>query len=140
MSQTLFTRIIQGQIPGTFVYRDDLCVAFMTINPITAGHVLVVPIDEVDEWTDLSSELRSQLFIVAAQIGEAQKMAFKCERIALIIAGFEVPHCHLHLIPSNSMADLNFENAVTSANRDDLEQSSSLIIDELRRMNIAGAI
>ena len=140
MSQTLFTRIIQGQIPGTFVYRDDLCVAFMTINPITAGHVLVVPIDEVDEWTDLSSELRSQLFKVAAQIGEAQKMAFKCERIALIIAGFEVPHCHLHLIPSNSMADLNFENAVTSANRDDLEQTSSLIVDELRRMNIAGAV
>ncbi len=140
MSQTLFTRIIQGQIPGTFVYRDDLCVAFMTISPITAGHVLVVPIDEVDEWTDLSSELSSHLFKVAAQIGEAQKMAFKCERIALIIAGFEVPHCHLHLIPSNSMADLNFENAVTSSNRDDLEQSSSLIIAELRRRNVAGAL
>ena len=140
MSQTLFTRIIQGQIPGTFVYRDDLCVAFMTISPITAGHVLVVPIDEVDEWTDLSSELSSHLFKVAAQIGEAQKMAFKCERIALIIAGFEVPHCHLHLIPSNSMADLNFENAVTSSNRDDLEQSSTLIIAELRRRNVAGAL
>ena len=140
MSQTLFTRIIQGQIPGTFVYRDDLCVAFMTISPITAGHVLVVPIDEVDEWTDLSSELSSHLFAVAAQIGEAQKMAFKCERIALIIAGFEVPHCHLHLIPSNSMADLNFENAVTSSNRDDLEQSSTLIIAELRRKNVAGAL
>lgn len=140
MSQTLFTRIIQGQIPGTFVYRDDLCVAFMTISPITAGHVLVVPIDEVDEWTDLSSELSSHLFKVAAQIGEAQKMAFKCERIALIIAGFEVPHCHLHLIPSNSMADLNFENAVTSSNRDDLEQSSTLIIAELRRKNVAGAL
>jgi len=140
MSQTLFTRIIQGQIPGTFVYRDDLCVAFMTISPITAGHVLVVPIDEVDEWTDLSSELSSHLFKVAAQIGQAQKMAFKCERIALIIAGFEVPHCHLHLIPSNSMADLNFENAVTSSNRDDLEQSSTLIIAELRRKNVAGAL
>ena len=140
MSQTLFTRIIQGQIPGTFVYRDDLCVAFMTISPITAGHVLVVPIDEVNEWTDLSSELSSHLFKVAAQIGEAQKMAFKCERIALIIAGFEVPHCHLHLIPSNSMADLNFENAVTSSNRDDLEQSSTLIIAELRRRNVAGAL
>ena len=140
MSQTLFTRIIQGQIPGTFVYRDDLCVAFMTISPITAGHVLVVPIDEVNEWTDLSSELSSHLFAVAAQIGEAQKMAFKCERIALIIAGFEVPHCHLHLIPSNSMADLNFENAVTSSSRDDLEQSSTLIIAELRRKNVAGAL
>ena len=112
----------------------------MTISPITAGHVLVVPIDEVNEWTDLSSELSSHLFKVAAQIGEAQKMAFKCERIALIIAGFEVPHCHLHLIPSNSMADLNFENAVTSSNRDDLEQSSSLIIAELRRRNVAGAL
>ena len=140
MSQTLFTRIIQGQIPGTFVYRDDLCVAFMTISPITAGHVLVVPIDEVDEWTDLSSELSSHLFKVAAQIGQAQKMAFECERIALIIAGFEVPHCHLHLIPSNSMADLNFENAVTSSNRDDLVQSSTLIIAELRRKNVAGAL
>jgi histidine triad (HIT) family protein len=140
MSQTLFSRIIQGQIPGTFVYRDDFCVAFMTINPITTGHLLVVPIDEVDEWTDLPSELSSHLFKVAAQISEAQKIAFKCARIALIIAGYEIPHCHLHLIPSNSMADLNFENAITSSNRDDLEQSSALIIAELRRMNVAGAL
>ena len=140
MPQTLFSRIIQGQIPGTFVYRDDFCVAFMTINPITTGHLLVVPIDEIDEWTDLPSELSSHLFKVAAQISEAQKIAFKCARIALIIAGYEIPHCHLHLIPSNSMADLNFENAITSSNRNDLEQSSALIIAELRRMNVAGAL
>jgi len=140
MPQTLFSRIIQGQIPGTFVYRDDFCVAFMTINPITTGHLLVVPIDEVDQWTDLPSELSSHLFKVAAQISEAQKIAFKCARIALIIAGYEIPHCHLHLIPSNSMADLNFENAITSSNRNDLEQSSALIIAELRRMNVAGAL
>jgi len=139
MPQTLFSRIIQGQIPGTFVYRDDFCVAFMTINPITTGHLLVVPIDEIDEWMDLPSELSSHLFKVAAQISEAQKIAFKCARIALIIAGYEIPHCHLHLIPSNSMADLNFENAITSSNRNDLEQSSALIIAELRRMNVAGA-
>jgi histidine triad (HIT) family protein len=140
MPQTLFTRIIQGQIPGTFVYRDDFCVAFMTINPITTGHLLLVPIDEIDQWTDLPSELSTHLFKVAAQISEAQKIAFKCARIALIIAGYEIPHCHLHLIPSNSMADLNFENAITSSNRDDLEQSSALIIAELRRMNVAGAL
>ena len=140
MPQTLFSRIIQGQIPGTFVYRDDFCVAFMTINPITTGHLLVVPIDEVDEWTDLPSELSSHLFKVAAQISEAQKIAFKCARIALIIAGYEIPHCHLHLIPSNSMADLNFENAITSSNRDNLEQSAALIIAELRRMNVASAL
>jgi diadenosine tetraphosphate (Ap4A) HIT family hydrolase len=80
------------------------------------------------------------LFKVAAQIGEAQKIAFKCARIALIIAGYEIPHCHLHLIPSNSMADLNFENAITSSNRDNLEQSAALIIAELRRMNVASAL
>ena len=140
MDSSLFTKIIRGQIPGTFVYRDDLCVAFMTINPITAGHALIVPIEEVDEWTDLSTELNTHLFKVAAQIADAQKVAFKCARIALIIAGYEIPHCHLHLIPSNSMADLNFENTVASVTRDDLEQSSALIIAELRRLNVAGAL
>ena len=140
MDSSLFTKIIRGQIPGTFVYRDDLCVSFMTINPITAGHALVVPIEEVDEWTDLSTELNTHLFKVAAQIADAQKVAFKCARIALIIAGYEIPHCHLHLIPSNSMADLSFENAVASVTRDDLEQSSALIIAELRRLNVAGTL
>ena len=140
MPSTLFTKIIEGQIPGTFVYRDDLCVAFMTINPITAGHALVVPIEEVDKWTDLSTELSTHLFMVATQIADAQKTAFKCERIALIIAGYEIPHCHLHLIPSNSMADLSFENATASAKREDLEQSATMIIAELRRMNVAGAL
>jgi len=140
VESSLFTKIIQGQIPGTFVYRDDLCVAFMTINPITAGHALVVPIKEVNEWTDLPTELSSHLFKVASQIADAQKVAFKCARIALIIAGYEIPHCHLHLIPSNSMADLSFENAVASVTRDDLEQSSALIIAELRRLNVAGTL
>ena len=112
----------------------------MTINPIIAGHALVVPIEEVDEWTDLSTELNTHLFKVAAQIADAQKVAFKCARIALIIAGYEIPHCHLHLIPSNSMADLSFENAVVSVTRDDLEQSSALIIAELRRLNVAGTL
>lgn len=140
MPPTLFTRIIDGQIPGTFVYRDDLCVAFMTISPITTGHVLVVPIEEVDEWTDLSPALRSHLFEVAAQISSAQKTTFGCERIALIIAGYEIPHCHLHLIPSNSMADLSFENAVTTSKREELEQAASLIIGELRRLNVTGTI
>ncbi len=140
MESTLFTKIIQGQVPGTFVYRDDLCVAFMTINPITTGHVLVVPIDEVDQWTDLPTELSLHLFKVAAQIGDAQKAAFKCERIALVIAGYEIPHCHLHLIPSNSMADLSFDNAVSSVVRDDLEQAAALIISDLRRMKVAGSL
>ncbi len=140
MESTLFTKIIQGQIPGTFVYRDDQCVAFMTINPITVGHALVVPIEEVDEWTDLPTELSTHLFKVAAKIGEAQKAAFNCARMALVIAGYEISHCHLHLIPSNSMADLSFENADASVTRDDLEQAATLIIGELRRLNVVGTL
>jgi diadenosine tetraphosphate (Ap4A) HIT family hydrolase len=140
MSSTLFSQIINGEIPGTFVYRDDLCVAFMTINPITTGHLLLVPISEFDEWTDLPELLIAHMFVVAKNIGKAQKSVFDCERVALIIAGYEIPHCHLHLIPTNSMADLSFENAEIKNDRRELEESASLIINELRRMNIAGAL
>jgi histidine triad (HIT) family protein len=140
MSSTLFSQIINSEIPGTFVYRDDLCVAFMTINPITTGHLLLVPISEFDEWTDLPELLITHMFVVAKNIGNAQKSVFDCERVALIIAGYEIPHCHLHLIPTNSMADLSFENAKVKNDRSELEESASLIINELRRMNIAGAL
>ncbi len=108
---SLFTRIILGEIPGHFVHRDDLCVAFLTINPITTGHTLVVPIEETDEWTNLSEATSSHLMVVAKRIGLAQKALYKCNRIGLIVAGFEIPHCHLHVIPTNSMSDLSFENA-----------------------------
>ena len=140
MTATLFTRIIQGEVPGTFVYRDKLCVAFLTINPITTGHTLVVPIEEVDQWTELSDSLSRHLFDVATKIGNAQKKVFLCERVALAIAGFEIPHCHLHVIPSNSMADLRFENALAHVERKDLEQTAGLIIGELRAANVAGAL
>lgn len=128
---TIFTRIIEGEIPGTFVHRDDVAVAFMTINPITDGHVLVVPIAEVDQWTDLSPELSRHLFHLATRIGNAQKRAFGCERAGLIIAGYEVPHCHLHVIPTNSLADLSFANAAPSVERTLLETNAARIISEL---------
>ena len=140
MTTTLFTRIIQGEIPATFVYRDELCVAFLTINPITTGHTLVVPIQEVDHWTNLSDSLSRHLFQVAQKVSVAQKKVFSCDRIALVIAGYEIPHCHLHLIPSNSMADLKFENALAHVERKDLEQAAGLIIGELRAANVAGAL
>lgn len=128
---TIFTRIIEGEIPGTFVHRDDVAVAFMTINPITDGHVLVVPIAAVDQWTDLSPELSRHLFHLATRIGNAQKRAFGCERAGLIIAGYEVPHCHLHVIPTNSLADLSFANAAPSVERSLLETNAARIISEL---------
>lgn len=124
---TLFTRIIQGEIPGTFVYKSSDVVVFMTINPIARGHALVVPVQEVDQWTDLDPHTRGRLFDVAHAVGEAQKEAFSCERVGLIIAGFEVPHCHVHVIPANGMRDVSFSNAATSVDFNDLALAASEI-------------
>jgi histidine triad (HIT) family protein len=129
---TIFTRIIDGEIPATFVWRDERCVVFMSINPITHGHALVVPIEEVDHWVDASPDLRAHLFEVAGHIADAVHAAFSPERVGLIIAGFEVPHTHIHVLPTESMADLSFANAAASVDRDELEASAAAIRAALR--------
>ena len=131
---TIFTRIIDGQIPGTFVYRDSLCVAFLSINPLADGHVLVVPIEEVDHWIDMSSDLSAHLFAVSHRISRAISAAFPCERLALIIAGYEINHCHIHLIPSQTMNELNFANAAASVERNVLEAQAEKLMSELARI------
>ena len=127
---TIFTRIINGEIPGIFVHRDDLCVAFLDIRPLAHGHVLVVPIAEVDHWIDLPAGLSSHLFAVAQRIGIAQQQAFACERVGLIIAGYEVPHTHLHVIPTTHMGQLNFASA-TPETPDQLRSAADAIIRHL---------
>lgn len=131
---SVFTRIITGEWPGTFVWRDDRCVAFMSINPMSYGHTLVVPIVEVDHWIDLENSTADHLFRVAHIIGRAQQRAFGCERIGLIIAGYEVPHTHLHVVPTNHLAELSFANAATSVDRDELERAGTAIVAALGQM------
>ena len=128
---TIFTRIIDGEIPGIFVHRDDQCVVFMSINPLAHGHALVVPIAEVEHWVDLSPELSAHLFAVAHRIGRAQQTAFGCERVGLIIAGYEVPHTHIHVIPTEHMGQLAFENAAESVDGDALEAAATAIRSQL---------
>jgi histidine triad (HIT) family protein len=138
---TVFTRILDGELPGTFVWRDARCGAFLSINPLAPGHVLVVPVDEVDHWIDLSPELAAHLFAVAREIGLAQHSAFSCERVGLIIAGYEVAHCHLHVVPTNDMSQLSFANAARSVRRDELESAAAAIRRELAargRSEVAG--
>ena len=96
---TLFTRIIDGEIPGRFVWRDSQCVVFLTIAPMRPGHALVVPRAEIDHWLDLDDVLAAHLTKVAQTVGRAQMTAFSPARVGLIIAGLEVPHTHLHVIP-----------------------------------------
>ena len=131
---TIFTRIIAGEIPGTFVWRDDRCVAFLSVNPMAHGHTLVVPIEEVDHWIDAAPDLTAHLFAVVREIGAAQHAAFACERVGVIVAGYEVPHCHIHVIPTNAMAELSFANAATSVERDELDDAAEAIRVELRRL------
>jgi len=129
---TIFTRIIDGDIPGTFVWKDELCVAFMSINPMAHGHTLVVPRAEVDHWVDASPELCAHLFEVTRVIGVAQKAAFGCDRVGVILAGYEVPHTHIHVIPTNDMRELSFANAAASVDRAALDSAAEAIRAELR--------
>jgi histidine triad (HIT) family protein len=131
---TIFTRIIDGDLPGKFVWRDDRCVAFLSIAPLQPGHTLIVPIAEIDKWTELEPELAAHLMVVAQRIAKAQEVAFSPVRVGLIIAGLEVPHCHLHAVPINHEADLHFGNANTNATDAELDLAA-----EALRSALAGA-
>ncbi len=129
---TIFTKIIEGEIPGTFVWRDEKCVAFLSINPLRDGHTLVVPREEIDHWLDCPPALRDHLMAVAQKIGEAVSEVHDPEKVALMIAGLEVPHLHLHLVPIDGVRDLDFANAAASVDRAYLEKEADLLRSALR--------
>lgn len=132
---SIFTRIIQGDLPGRFVWRDEQAVAFLTINPITPGHTLVVPVEEVDHWIDLDADLAAHCMRVAQAVGRAQQEAFSPTRIGMMIAGLEVPHTHLHLVPIDAEGDLSFSRADPSPAPEALDDAA----DRIRRaLAVAG--
>jgi diadenosine tetraphosphate (Ap4A) HIT family hydrolase len=108
---SVFTRIINGESPGRFVYQDDEVVAFLTIAPINPGHTLVVPRQEIDLWIDLPPELTARLFQTAQHVARAIQRAFRPRRVAALVVGLEVPHVHVHLVPFDSEAELRFDRA-----------------------------
>jgi histidine triad (HIT) family protein len=135
---TIFTKIIDGEIPGTFVWRDPRCVAFLSIAPMTAGHTLVVPREEVDHWVDLEPELAQHLFGVAQTIGRAQREAFDPRRIGVMIVGDEVPHTHLHVVPINSAGELSFAHADPNPAPGSLDAAAGKIREALRNQGATG--
>ena len=129
---SVFTKIINGEFPGLFAWADVSCVAFATIAPISDGHLLVVPRVEMASFTQADDDLLAHLMHVSAIIGRAQEQAFKAPRAALMIAGFEVPHLHLHVIPAWSEADLSFANARKGATAEELAATTERIRAALR--------
>ena len=135
---SVFTHIINGDLPGHFVWKDAECVAFLTIQPIREGHVLVVPRVEIDHWDAVPEATARHLISVSRKIAHGMKEAWKPLRVSLIIAGFEVPHTHLHLIPADDMGDLSFARA-RSASKEELADAASLLRATLRAQGNAEA-
>lgn len=123
---TLFTKIIDGELPGTFVWRDEQCVAFLSIQPLRTGHTLVVPREEIDHWLDCPADLRNHLLDVSTFIGEAIREVWSPDKVGLMIAGLEVAHLHIHLVPIWSVHDLDFANA-RPADREELDAAAAAI-------------
>lgn len=107
---SIFTKIINGEIPCHKIAENEHYFAFLDIQPIVIGHTLVIPKQEVDYIFDLEDEILTGLHLFSKKIAKALKAAYPCERVSVIVAGFEVPHAHIHLIPSNTMNDLSFLN------------------------------
>ncbi|MFW2382651.1 MAG: HIT family protein [Acidimicrobiales bacterium] len=129
---TIFTKIINGEIPGRFVWSDDVCIGMLDIRPLHHGHVLVIPRVEVDHWIDLPADTASHLMTVAHTVGNAQRAVVGSSRIGLMIAGFEVPHTHVHVVPIDGMGDLDFRNAETSPRADLLDEVAEQLRAALR--------
>ena len=123
---TLFTKIIDGDIPGRFVWAGDVVVAFGTIAPITDGHVLVVPRAEIVQLTEAPDEVLTHL-VLARTIGQAQQHAWAAPRAAVLVAGFEVPHLHVHVLPAWDEASLTFRNARVDLPADELDAAAERV-------------
>ncbi len=131
---TIFTRIIGGELPARFVWKDDRCVAFLSNRPLRPGHTLVVPRMEIDHWLDAAPDLLSSLTVVAQMIGKAQMAAFNPARIGVLVAGLEVPHLHIHVVPIRGVNDLDFGNQDPNPDPKMMDGAADSIREELRRL------
>ena len=131
---SIFSRIISGEFPGRFVWRDDRVVAFLSIEPMRPGHVLVVPRTEVEHWIDLEPELASHLFVVAQQVGRAQQQEWNPRRVGVMIVGDEVPHVHIHVVPINAASELSFATVDRSPAAAALDDAAERIRARLREL------
>ena len=128
---TIFSKIIQGEIPAYKIAENELCFAFLDIFPLQKGHVLVVPKIEVDKIFELQDNYLASLLVFAKPIAQAIAASFPCKRVGMVAVGLEVPHAHLHLIPINNEADLHFSNPKLQLSDQEFLSIQAAIMDKL---------
>ncbi len=108
---SIFTKILRGELPGHYVWKDEVCFAIMTIQPIRAGHLIVIPNEEVNHWDDIPLATATHMTLVAQKIAKGIKAVIPCKRVGVTVIGLEVPHAHVHLIPIDNLMDMDFKLA-----------------------------
>lgn len=124
---TLFSKIINGDIPSYKIAENENCYAFLDINPLAKGHTLVVPKQEIDYLFDVEDELLSQLTVFSKRIAKAIEQTIPCERVGVAVVGLEVPHAHIHLIPINHIGDINFSRPKLEFSGEEFETIAATI-------------
>ena len=128
---TVFSKIINGDIPSLKIAESEKFIAFLDIEPLVTGHVLVVPKIEIDKIFDVPDDYLSEMLVFAKPIAHAIEKAFNCKRCGISVIGLEVPHAHMHLIPINSSNDLNFNRAKLKLSQDELKAVQEKILAKL---------
>jgi len=132
---SVFTKIINREIPGRFVYEDDEFVAFLTIAPVTQGHTLIVPRAEIDQWQDVDADVWGRMTTLSQRLGQAVVKAFGAPRAGLLIAGLEVPHLHVHVFPAYTLGDFDISGADTNPSAESLDEAQAKIIAALAELS-----
>jgi histidine triad (HIT) family protein len=129
---SIFTKIINGEIPCHKIAENETCFAFLDINPLAKGHTLVVPKKEVDYIFNVDDDVLKDLAVFSKQVAKAIEKAVPCIRIGVAVIGLEVPHAHIHLIPINHVGDINFSRPKLKLSNEELTEIAEAIRKELR--------
>lgn len=132
---SLFTRIINGEIPCYKLAENEWCYSFLDIKPLAKGHALVIPKMEVDYIFDLPDEVLEELIRFSKHMAHAIKQVVPCAKVGMSVIGLEVPHAHIHLVPINSISDLNFSNARLNFSEEEYKNLASLITKEFNSIH-----
>jgi histidine triad (HIT) family protein len=131
---SIFTRIVNGEIPAYKIAEDDYFLAFLDISPLAKGHTLVIPKKEIDYIFDLDDTLYPGLFQFSKKVAKALKASVKCERIGVAVVGLEVPHAHIHLVPINHVGDINFLAPRVQLSKDELQEVADKIKKNFKKV------